>query len=84
MEPVDNPVSRAFRDAFETHPMRAFDPAMAVDTAREIAAELVPDGVTGDFDDENLTFVPDTSSHEGPCDCWACAILMVRYREESQ
>jgi len=53
---IDAVVSKAFRAAFESHPARATDPALALDSARETASELVPDSVFGSFDDETLTF----------------------------
>ena len=53
---IDAVVSAAFRAAFESHPARTTDPALALDSARETASELVPDSVFGSFDDETLTF----------------------------
>jgi len=53
---TDSTISAAFRAAFESHPQRETDPALAVDSARETASALVPEGVTGTFDDQTLTF----------------------------
>lgn len=56
---INETVSRAFRDAFESHPARQSDPALALESARETASATVPTGVTGTFDDSDLTFVAD-------------------------
>jgi hypothetical protein len=61
---IDERISKAFRDAFESHPAREADPGVAISSARETASELVPAGVHGSFDDETLTFVADKSDAE--------------------
>lgn len=55
-------VSEAFRAAYEAHPARDTDPALALDSARETASALVPAGVTGTFDDASLTFAASTDA----------------------
>ena len=62
MTTIDETVSKAFRTAFESHPARVTDPALALTSAREDASALVPAGVTGTFDDEALTFVADSTN----------------------
>jgi hypothetical protein len=62
MTTIDSTISAAFRAAFESHPQREPDPALAVDSARETASALVPDDVHGDFDDETLTFHSERSN----------------------
>lgn len=52
-------ITAAFREAFKSHPARHTDPALALQSARETASELVPEGVTGTFDDETLSLVAD-------------------------
>lgn len=52
-------VSAVFRREYESHSQRGSDPALALDTAREIAAKAIPFGVTGNFDDATLEFVCD-------------------------
>lgn len=59
---VNETVSNAFRAAWEAHPQRDTDPALALTSARETAAESIPAGVTGDFNDEELTFTADDAS----------------------
>jgi len=62
---IDETISTAFRAAFAAHPQRHSDPALALDSARETASALVPDGVTGTFDDETLTFRQDDDDSHG-------------------
>lgn len=52
-------ISKIFRDAFQAHPARQSDPALALESARDTASESMPAGVTGRFDDERLTFTAD-------------------------
>lgn len=56
---ISKTVTEAFRDAFNSHPARETDPALALDSARESARELIPAGVYGDFDDSELRFTAD-------------------------
>ena len=59
---LDTRVSAAFRAAFLAHPARTTDSALALDSAREDACDLIPAGVTGNFDDETLTFTAEVRS----------------------
>ena len=56
MKNIENTITTAFREAFESHPARESDPALALQSARETAAELIPPGVRGEFDDEYMCF----------------------------
>jgi hypothetical protein len=51
-------VSASFRSAYESHPQQATDPALALQSAREIAARTLR-GLAGMFDDQTLRFLPD-------------------------
>lgn len=61
MTSLSDTISNAFRAAFEQHPQRHTDPGLALTSAREDAAALLPAGVTGAFYDEALTFTADTA-----------------------
>lgn len=52
-------VSATFRRCYEEHPDRGEDPALAIDSAQETAAQRIPPGMTGTFDDVTLTFTAD-------------------------
>lgn len=66
MATISETISCVFRETFEAHPSRHSDPALALESARETASEAVPAGVTGQFDDETLTFTADADSQEEP------------------
>jgi hypothetical protein len=53
---INQRVSAAFRRGFEAHPARRTDLGLALCSARDDTARLVPTGRTGVFDDETLTF----------------------------
>lgn len=57
LDDLERAISRIFREAFEAHPSRTTDPALALDSARETASLALPPGVTGLFDDQHLTFI---------------------------
>lgn len=59
MTTTNETISKIFRDAFQAHPARQSDPALALESAREAASAAVPGGATGRFDDERLTFTAD-------------------------
>jgi len=61
---VSSRVSKVFRVSFENHPLRYDDPGVALESAREVALQEVPPGVTGEFDDQTLTFTCDDSSEK--------------------
>lgn len=56
---ISKDVSEVFRRAYEAHPDKGMDDALALQSARQDASDEVPRGVTGDFDDEALTFTAD-------------------------
>ena len=56
---VNGVVSFVFRTTFEAHFSRDLDPGLALTSARETASVWVPEGTTGTFDDESLTFACD-------------------------
>ena len=55
-------LTKIFRTAFNSHPSRETDPALALDSAREDVAAAAPDGVTYTTDDETLTVTCDTTT----------------------
>lgn len=60
MNNLEIEISKRFRLAFEHHPDRENDPALALASARETASAFVPEGRWGTFDDEALTFRQDS------------------------
>jgi hypothetical protein len=57
---LERKVSEAFREAFEAHPERDTDKAKAAAWARKVAEiELAGEGVSGEFDDDLLTWEAD-------------------------
>jgi hypothetical protein len=80
-ERVSAAISRVFRGAFTSHPARGSDPALALASARETAAEALPRGCTGIFDDERLTFTCDPISNSLFC-AFSLRVLETENREE--
>lgn len=56
---INKIVTEAFRATFRAHPARETDAALALHSARETASELIPAGVTGEFDEEEIRFTAD-------------------------
>ena len=56
---INEQISNEFRSRFEQYRETTNDIASALEDARNDASALVPEGVTGTFDDETLTFVAD-------------------------
>ena len=71
-------VTTAFREGYDSHHDRETDPGLALQSAREAVSAVIPEGRTGTFDDESLTFVVD------PVDPSAEELVAAQWQAEYQ
>ncbi len=74
---TDAELSRIYRSAFEAHPARTTDPALALASAADVLRDAMPLGRTGMLDEGALTWTSDPAVAPLPAELIAAARLLI-------